>query len=106
MALDDRLACAAPSCYVTSFGRLLDTVGPHDTSQNSHGRLAFGLDHVDYLLLRAPRPTLVLANTQEFFDVRGTWDSFRKAKRFSTRLGYPERVELSEVDAKHGYPRP
>jgi dienelactone hydrolase len=106
MALDDRVACAAPSCYITSLGRLIDTIGPQDAEQNIHGQLAFGLDHADYLILRAPRPTLVLANTQDFFDIRGTWDSFRDAKRFYTRLGYPERVELSEVDAKHGYPRP
>ncbi len=106
MALDDRVACAAPSCYITSFRRLIQTIGPQDAEQNIFGQLDAGLDHADYLLLRAPRPTLVLASTHDFFDIAGTWDSFRQAKRFYTRLGYPERVEIIELDARHGYPQP
>jgi hypothetical protein len=64
------------------------------------------MDHADYLMLRAPKPTLILASTQDFFDIAGTWDTFRQAKRFYTRLGLGERVELVETDAKHGYPQP
>jgi hypothetical protein len=64
------------------------------------------MDHADYLMLRAPKPTLILASTEDFFDISGTWDTFRQAKRFYTRLGLAERVELVETDAKHGYPRP
>lgn len=105
MALDDRVACAAPSCYLTSFRRLLETRGPQDAEQNVHGQLAFGMDHADYVMMRAPKPTLILAATQDFFDIQGTWDSFRQAKRFYTRLGFPERVELVETDTEHGYPR-
>lgn len=105
MALDDRVACAAPSCFVTSLRRLLDTIGPQDAEQNIHGQLAFGMDHADYLLMRAPKPTLILASTHDFFDIQGTWDSFRQAKRFYTRMGFGERVELIETDTKHGYPK-
>jgi dienelactone hydrolase len=106
MALDERVACAAPSCYLTSFRRLIDTIGPQDAEQNIHGQLAFGMDHADYLMLRAPKPTLILASTEDFFDISGTWDTFRQAKRLYTRLGFAERVELVETDAKHGYPQP
>lgn len=105
MALDDRVACAAPSCYITSFRRLIDTIGPQDAEQNIHGQLAFGMDHADYVMMRAPKPTLILASTHDFFDITGTWDSFRQAKRFYTRLGFADRVSLVETDAKHGYPR-
>ena len=105
MALDERVACAAPSCYITSFRRLIDTIGPQDAEQNIHGQLAFGMDHADYLMMRAPKPTLILASTHDFFDIHGTWDSFRQAKRFYTRLGFAERVNLVETDAKHGYPK-
>ncbi len=105
MALDERVACAAPSCYITSFRRLIDTIGPQDAEQNIHGQLAFGMDHADYLMMRAPRPTLILASTHDFFDIDGTWHSFRQAKRFYTRLGFAERVNLVETDAKHGYPK-
>lgn len=105
MALDERVACAAPSCYITSLGRLIDTIGPQDAEQNIHGQLSYGMDHADYLLMRAPKPTLVLASTHDFFDINGTWDSFRQAKRFYTRLGFAERISLVETDAKHGYPK-
>jgi cephalosporin-C deacetylase-like acetyl esterase len=106
MALDERVACAAPSCYLTSFRRLLETIGPQDAEQNIHGQLGFGMDHADYLLLRAPKPTLILAGTQDFFDIQGTWDTFRQAKRFYTRLGFPERVGIVETDTRHGYVKP
>ena len=105
MALDERVRCAAPSCYITSLRRLIDTIGPQDAEQNIHGQLGFGMDHADYLMMRAPKPTLILASTHDFFDIDGTWDSFRQAKRFYTRLGFAERVSLVETDAKHGYPK-
>src|SRR5207244_1010238 len=59
VALDDRISAAAPSCYITSFERLIATIGPQDAEQNIFGQLAGGLDHADYLMLRAPTPTLV-----------------------------------------------
>src|SRR5262249_12510823 len=105
MALDERVACAAPSCYITSFRRLLETLGPQDAEQNIHGQLAFGMDHADYLMMRAPKPTLILAATKAFFDIQGTGDSFRQAKRLYTRLGFAERMDLVETDTTHGYPK-
>ncbi len=102
MALDERVACAAPACYLTTFRRLIETIGPQDAEQNIFGQLALGLDHPDYILLRAPRPTLISATTGDFFDIQGTWDSYRQAKRVYARLGFPERVDLIEVEGTHG----
>jgi len=85
MALDDRVWCAAPSCYITTFRRLIETIGPQDAEQNIYGQIAFGMDHPDYLLMRAPRRTLISATRGDFFDIQGTWDSFRQAKRLYTR---------------------
>lgn len=106
MALDDRVQAAAPCCYITSFPRLLETIGPQDAEQNVFGQLAWGMDHADYLTLRAPRPTLVCAATRDFFDIGGAWSSFRDAKRVYSRLGFAERVDLFETDAPHSYERP
>jgi len=105
MALDDRIAAAAPSCYLTTLERLFATRGPQDAEQNIPGQVAFGMDHADYVFLRAPKPTLILASTRDFFDISGTWTTFREAKRTYTLLGLPERVDLIEADAEHGYPR-
>jgi dienelactone hydrolase len=105
MALDDRIAAAAPSCYLTSLERLFATIGPQDAEQNITGQVALGLDHADYIFLHAPKPTIILASTRDFFDIQGTWDTFREAKRVYTKLGFPERVEMIETDATHGYPK-
>ena len=44
MALDDRVACAAPACYLTTFRRLIETIGPQDAEQNIFGQLGFGME--------------------------------------------------------------
>jgi dienelactone hydrolase len=103
MSLDDRIFAAAPSCYITSFKRLLSTIGPQDAEQNIYGQLDFGMDHADYLMMRAPKPTLICAASDDFFDIRGVWESFRYAKRLYTRMGSAERIDLLENDASHNY---
>ena len=102
MALDERVVCAAPACYLTTFRRLLETLGPQDAEQNIFGQIAFGLDHPDYVLLHAPKPTLISATTGDYFGVQGTWENYRQAKRVYGRLGFPERVDLVEIEGKHG----
>jgi len=106
MALDSRIKVAAPSCYITSFPRLMATIGPQDAEQNIQGQIAFGMDHADYIHMRAPLPTLITAATRDFFDIDGTWDSYREAKRLYTRLGQPERVSIIEYDGTHGWSQP
>jgi dienelactone hydrolase len=104
MALDERIVAAAPVCYLTTFRRLIDTQGAQDAEQNIFGQIAFGLDEPDYVMMRAPKPTLICAGTRDVtFDIEGTWDLFRQSKRFYSRLGYPERVELNEADVPHGF---
>ncbi|MCA9050629.1 MAG: acetylxylan esterase [Planctomycetaceae bacterium] len=102
MALDDRVACAAPACYLTTFRHLIDSIGPQDAEQNIFGQIAFGMDHPDYLLMRAPRPTLISSTTGDYFSIVGAWENYRQAKRIYGRLGVPERVDLVEVEGRHG----
>jgi cephalosporin-C deacetylase-like acetyl esterase len=106
MALDDRIAVAAPSCFITSLERLFATVGPQDAEQNITGQVAFGMDHADYVTMRAPKPTLLCVGTQDFFDIQGSWDTFREAKGIYGRLGFGERVDLFESDEPHGLTKP
>lgn len=105
MALDERIAVAAPSCYITSLERLFATLGPQDAEQNITGQVAFGMEHADYLTMRSPRPTLILAASRDFFDIRGTWTTFREAKRIYGLMGHGERVDLFESDSGHGFPQ-
>jgi cephalosporin-C deacetylase-like acetyl esterase/pimeloyl-ACP methyl ester carboxylesterase len=106
MALDDRIKVAAPSCYITSLERLFATIGPQDAEQNITGQVAFGMDHADYLTLRAPRPTLVCVGTRDYFDIDGAWASFREAKRLYGVLGRGDCVDLFEYDDTHGFSKP
>jgi hypothetical protein len=81
------------------------TIGPQDAEQNIFGQLAFGMDHADYLMMRAPMPILICAATKDFFDIQGAWTSYRYAKRLFTRLGISERIGLLENDEGHNYNR-
>ena len=104
MALDERVQCAAPVCYSTMFRYLVDFNGPQDGEQVIFGQLAYGMDIADYTLMRAPKPTLICAGTHDStFKIDGTWELFREAKRFYTRMGYAERVGIIEADAPHGF---
>lgn len=104
MALDERIQVAAPGCYLTGFRSLLSTIGPQDAEQNIHGQLGFGMDHADYVLMRLPKPTLIMAATRDYFDIQGAWNLYREGKRFATSQGFPERVNLVEADTEHGFP--
>lgn len=106
MALDDRIAVAVPSCYITSLERLFATIGPQDAEQNITGQVAFGLDHADYITMRAPKPTLLSVGTRDFFDIQGSWDTFREVKLIYGRFGFGERVDLFESDEEHGFTGP
>jgi dienelactone hydrolase len=103
MALDDRIVAAAPGSFLMTYRRLIDTKGPQDGEQNIHAQIAFGMDEADYVIMRAPKPTLIAGAYRDGFDFRGTWDLFLDAKRFYSRLGRSECVEITAPDAPHGF---
>jgi hypothetical protein len=106
MALDERIYCAAPSCYITSLERLFATIGPQDAEQIIPGQVAFGMEHADYLTMRAPRPTLMCIASQDYFDKKGAHTTFQEAKQIFGKLGKEVRVSLFEFDDKHGFSKP
>ena len=106
MALDERILAAAPGCYITTKRIKMVRPGPGDAEQNVFRQISFGPDHPDLLMMRAPRPTLILAATRDFVPIEGTWEAFRQAKRIYGKLGFAERVDLVEADEKHGFTRP
>ncbi|HOB85835.1 MAG TPA: alpha/beta hydrolase family protein [Bacteroidales bacterium] len=102
-ALDDRVAASAPACYITSYRRLLESIGVQDGEQNLYNGLARGIDHADYIEVRAPKPTLVMANTRDFFSIQGSRETFDEVKRAYTIFGKPDNIEIIEDDYGHGY---
>lgn len=105
VALDDRVQAAAPSCYLNNLAVNLRTIGPEDAEHHWFAALTVGPQNTDLLMLRAPVPTLLCEGTKDYFDIGGSWQMIRCAKRLYTRLGFAERVDIIENDAPHGYTR-
>jgi cephalosporin-C deacetylase-like acetyl esterase len=106
MAFDDRIAAAAPSCYITSLERLFATIGPQDAEQNLTGQVALGIEHADFVTMRLPKPTLLCVGTQDFFDIDGSWTAFREAKEIYGIVEQGERVDIFESNEPHGFTHP
>lgn len=106
MALDDRIECAAPSCFITTVERLFKTIGPQDCEQHFPRQGLHGIDHTDFITMRAPRPTLILAAEKDFFDIAGTRQAANEATAVYRVLGRPERVGLFTYDDPHGFSQP
>ena len=105
-ALEDRIHVAAPSCYITSWMRLLETIGPQDAEQCLPPWLADGLDHGDFILAFAPKPYLMLTAIRDFFSITGARETFREVKSVYERLGAGEKMSMFEADDGHGYTPP
>ncbi len=105
-ALDDRIQVAAPSCYITSWRRLLESIGPQDAEQNIPPGLADGLDQADFVLAFAPKPYLILSAIRDFFSISGARETFEEARRVYTRLDAEQKIKMVEADDGHGYTKP
>ncbi len=105
-ALDDRIQVAAPSCYLTSWKRLLETIGPQDAEQCIPPMLADGLDHADFVLAFAPKPYLMLSAIRDFFPISGARETFAEVQRVYDTLGMANRMSMVEADDGHGYSGP
>ncbi|ODS84300.1 MAG: hypothetical protein ABS46_04000 [Cytophagaceae bacterium SCN 52-12] len=102
-ALDDRVVASAPCGYITGFKRLIESIGAQDGEQNFYHGIKEGIDHADMLEIRAPRPTLIMATTRDFFNISGTRDVFKRVKRTYEIFGAAGNVEMVEGDYEHGY---
>jgi len=102
-ALDARVAASAPAGYITSYKRLMESVGVQDGEQNFYHGISSGIDHADYLEVRAPKPTLIMATTRDFFSIQGARESYTEAKRLYGIFGKPNNIEITEDDFGHGY---
>ena len=105
-ALEDRIKVAAPSCYLTNWRSLLETIGPQDAEQNLPPWLADGLDQPDFVLAFAPKPMLMMSAIRDFFPIAGARQTFREGKRIYSLLGADEKFQMVEADDGHGYSLP
>jgi len=106
MALDDRIGPAAPSCYVMRQQRKFETIGPADGCQHLPGEGRLGIDQIDYVAMHAPRPTLILAAEQDFFEFESTADAAAEAGKTYAALGKADRTGLFSHNDKHAFSKP
>lgn len=102
-ALDDRVTASAPAGYITSYRRLMESIGVQDGEQNFYHGIVRGIDHPDYIIARAPKPTLIMATTRDFFSIQGARETYEDLKKIYTFFGKPENIEITEDDYVHGY---
>jgi len=102
-ALDDRVAASAPAGYITSYRRLLESVGVQDGEQNFYQGLTNQIDHADFIEARAPKPTLIMATTRDFFSIQGARETFTELQGVYRLFGKPDNIEIVEDDYVHGY---
>jgi dienelactone hydrolase len=101
--VESRWTMAAPSCFVTTFRRNLENELPQDTEQCPPRAIALGLDHCDFLAAMAPKPVIVLAKEKDYFDARGSEETYRRLKHIYKLLGAEENVGLFIGPTGHGY---
>lgn len=105
-ALDDRIQVAAPSCYLTSWRKLLVTIGPQDAEQCLPPWLDYQLDHPDFVLAFAPKPYLILSAIRDFFSITGARETFQEARKIYRTLGAGDKIHMVDADDGHGYSKP
>ncbi|MBI1311677.1 prolyl oligopeptidase family serine peptidase [bacterium] len=101
--VEQRWAMAAPSCFVTTFRRNLENELPQDTEQCPPAALALGLDHADFLAAMAPKPVIILAKERDYFDVRGSEETYERLRRLYRLLDAEDNVALFYGPTGHGY---
>nr|WKN35678.1 acetylxylan esterase [Tunicatimonas sp. TK19036] len=100
-AFDDRIQAAAPEAYLTRLETLMKTEGPQDAEQNIPYFIDQELDLADFLIVRAPKPTLIVSTTRDMFSIAGARETYHEVKRAYQALGNPAAISMSEDDAPH-----
>lgn len=104
--LEQRWTMSAPSCAVTTFRRNFENELPADTEQCPPSVLKLGLDHGDFLAALAPKPVIIVAAEQDFFDVRGSTETYERLKGLWRLLGAEQNLHLFIGPNEHGYTQP
>lgn len=100
-AADDRIYAAAPEDYLTNFTRLLQSIGPQDAEQNLWQPIANHFDHADFLIIRAPKPALMITTSNDIFNIQGSLDTAAEIRRCYLAYGKTENFIRIEDDAPH-----
>lgn len=99
--LEDRFAAAVPDCYITSWLRNVENELPVDAEQIPPGAAIGGGEMADLLIAVAPRPLFIQSQKNDFFDQRGTLETFAEVKKIYTLLGAADKIGM--ITGPHGH---
>lgn len=102
-ALDRRLFMAAPSCFVTTFLRNIESELCSDAEQMPPGILEAGLELGDAFLARVPEPAIIISQKHDFFDRRGVRETAAEVSRIYGLFKASDRFSSFVGDHTHGY---
>jgi len=100
-AFDERVKAVAPENYITSFRRLIESIGPQDAEQNFYHGIARGIDQADLLEVRAPKPTLMITTSRDIFSIQGARETAEEVEQAYEAFGSHENFRMIEEDAPH-----
>ncbi len=100
-AFDDRILALAPENYITNYKRLLQSIGPQDAEQNMLNIIARGLDHADFLIVRAPKPAIMITTTNDFFSIQGAKETETEVARIYKAYDKDHNFYRVEDDSGH-----
>jgi acetyl xylan esterase AXE1 len=106
VGFDPRIKVSAPCSYFASRERNLYYMGASDGCQHIPGEGEKKLEIADFMIMAAPKPTLILAGKFDFVDDVGVQIAFSELQRVYSRLGAPDRCKLFVYEDGHGISKP
>lgn len=100
-AFDSRVKAAAPRNYITNFKRLYEAMGPQDAEQNFFYGIKRGIDMGDLLLVRAPKPALMVTTTRDMFPIQGSLETSKEVTGIYKAYSKQGNYKMVTDDAPH-----
>jgi len=100
--LEDRLAAAAPSCYITTWLRNVENEVPVDAEQIPPRAAEENGEMADMLIAVAPRPLHIQTQKLDFFDLRGAKETYAEVAHIYKLLGCEDKLSFGIGSNGHG----
>ena len=102
MAMDKRIAAAAPSGFIASIRGTNWDLGASDAEQQFYGQLKYGMNHLALFMLAADRcAALHLATHADFFPFIGVYETAEYAAKAFKSLGRGDCFQLIDTSGPH-----
>ncbi|MFP4383309.1 MAG: alpha/beta hydrolase family protein [Spirochaetia bacterium] len=99
---DDRIAAAAPSCYLTLRQSYMASNQAADPEQILAGAISRGLNHDDFVGCFAPKPLLICSAEYDFFCIEGAKGVYNRGKKIYRLYGKKDNLGMVTSPSTHG----